>query len=178
MHKDDTTVFVDDKNIVQRDPTHIAHINDSVLRTVDSDNNHQSIQTFLSKPIVLVAGNFSTTDTYSFLNSYPMPYSAFQAPQGIMWLNKLSGIYGIRMDMRFRLVVNANRFQQGRYMMGWVPLASPLKSTSNLKELAFNNMHMATLTQRTQVPHVELDLCNDTAAELVFHMFLVKLLLM
>lgn len=167
VRRDDTTVFVDDSNIIQRDPSQIAHIDSSILEVQDSDNNTQNIISFLEKPIILATGNFNITDSFSFLNSYSMPYAAFAATQAPIWLNKLSGVYGIRMDMRFRLVVNANRFQQGRYILGWVPLASPVKTTSALKEIAFNNAHMATLVQRTTVPHVELDLCNDTAAELV-----------
>lgn len=162
----DTTKFVDDAHLVKRDLSHVSHVDESYLAINDTDFLEQSIKSFLEKPIVLATGTFSTTDTYSFLNNYSMPYAAFASSQGIVWTQKLAGIFGIRMDMRFRIVVNANRFQQGRYCIGWVPLAGCLKSLSSFKELNFNNSHMATLVQRTTVPHVELDLCNDTAAEL------------
>nr|QDH86675.1 MAG: hypothetical protein H4Bulk479_000002 [Picornavirales sp.] len=96
-----------------------------------------------------------------------MPLSAFGSTQGQLWKNKLSGFFGIRMDMRFRIVVNANRFQQGRYVIGWVPLAGMATTTSNFKAAFINNMHMATLVQRTTVPHVEFDLATETSAELL-----------
>lgn len=163
----DATVFVDDANIVTRDTSHITHIDNTILSLNDTNIDEQSIRTFLARPVILTTGNFNITDTYSFLNSFLMPYAAIQATEAVMWREKLRGIFGIRMDMVFRIVINANRFQQGRYCLGWVPLAGPLRSTSNLKELAVNNSHMATLTQRTTVPHVEFDLSTDTVAELV-----------
>jgi len=96
-----------------------------------------------------------------------MPLAAFNSTQGQLWKNKLTGFYGIRMDMRFRIVINANRFQQGRYIIGWVPLAGISPTTSNFKAVFVNNMHMATLVQRTTVPHVEFDLATETSAELL-----------
>lgn len=166
VDQNDTTKFVEDANLVTRDVSRIAHIDDTILKMSDTNFNEQSIVSFLSKPIKLASGTFNVTDSYSFLNNYSMPYAAFQSTQGILWREKLRGIFGIRMDMKFRIVINANRFQQGRYILGYVPLASPLKGVSSLKQLAFNNMHMATLVQRTTVPHVEFDLNTDTVAEL------------
>lgn len=163
----DTTLFVDDANIVERDMSHTTHIDNTFLDLQDTDSITQDIISFLAKPIVLATGSFATTDTYSFFNSYALPYAAFGTSQGIVWTQKLAGIFGIRMDMRLRIVTNANRFQQGRYMMGWVPLAGGLSSPSFFKEQAYNNTHMATLVQRTTVPHVEFDLSTDTSAELL-----------
>lgn len=163
----DTTVFVDDGNVVVRDPSHVAHIDDTILQMQDTNFDEQSIKTFLSRPIILRQGNFNITDTYSFLDSMSMPYAALTSANAVMWREKLRGIFGIRMDMKFRLVVNANRFQQGRYAMGWVPLAGPKRTTSSLKEISVNNSHVATLVQRTTIPRVEVDLASDTVAELV-----------
>jgi len=163
----DATVFIDDGTVVKRDESHVAHIDDTIMNLNDTNFDEQSIKSFLGRPIVFQQGLFNVTDTYSVFNSYSMPYTALQATQAVMWREKLAGIFGIRMDMRFRIVVNANRFQQGRYIMGWVPLASPYRSTSSLKELAFVQSHMASLVQRTTVPHVEIDLNADTTAELL-----------
>jgi hypothetical protein len=164
---EDVTVFVDDGNVVRNDTSAVSHISRSILQMNDTNFDEQSIKTFLARPIILKQGVFDITDTYTFFNSQSMPYTALQLPSAIMWREKLAGIFGIRMDMRFRIVVNANRFQQGRYIMSFMPLASPVRSTSGLKELAFNNAHMATLVQRTTVPRVEIDLANDTVGELV-----------
>ncbi len=141
---------------------------DSLLASVnDTQAFPQRLEDFLAKPIVLASGNFSTTDTYSFFNSLSMPYTALTNAQGAMYLNKLKGYFGFRANMRFKLVINANRFQQGRYMVGFTPLCSPGPTTSQLKNLAFNNMHNASLVQRTTVPHVEIDLATATSAELL-----------
>ncbi len=145
----------------------MAHINDRFLKYQNSNSDYQDIISFLAKPIVLTTGSFSTTDTYSFLQNYHLPYTAFTAAQGVLWTNKLAGIYGIRMDMRIRLVVNANRFQQGRYIIGWMPLCGMTRPTGTLKDTIVNNTHMATLVQRTTVHHSELDLNTDTTAELL-----------
>lgn len=167
IRQDDATVFVDDGNVVRNDTSAISHISRSILRLNDTNYDEQSIKTFLSRPIILRQNAFNITDTYSTFSAQSMPYTALQLPAAVMWREKLAGIFGIRMDMRFRIVVNANRFQQGRYIMSFTPLACPVRSTSQLKEFAFNNAHMATLVQRTSVPRVEIDLCNDTVGELV-----------
>lgn len=162
-----TTEFIDDADVVIRDETHIDHMDPQWLMQNDTQSVEQTLRSFLAKPIILNQNNFSTSDTYSFLNSYSMPYAAFTSSSGGLWLNKLLGFYGIRMDMRFKLVVNANKFQQGRYCLGWVPLSGSYPTTSNLKNTMFNNMHMATLIQRTTVPHVEIDLATETTCELL-----------
>ncbi len=162
-----TTKFIDDADIVQRDETNIDYMDPTFLNQNDTQMTEQTLIDFLRKPIVIAQNNFSTTDTYSFFNSYSMPYFAMNTANGALWVNKLTGYFGIRFDMRFRIVVNANRFQQGRYILGWVPMGGCAPSTSNLRQLLFNNMHMATLVQRTTVPHVEIDLATQTSAELL-----------
>jgi hypothetical protein len=162
-----TTTFLDNKDTVTRDESHIDHIDKQWLATNDTQAVEQTIIDFLSKPIVLASGSFSITDTYSFLNNYSMPLSAFTSPQGELWATKLRGFFGIRMDMRFRIVINGNRFQQGRYCIGFMPLAGANLVTSPLKGPLVNNMHMATLVQRTTIPHVEFDINTETSAELL-----------
>lgn len=162
-----TTTFVDDGQVTRRDESMIMsrdRIYDSIN---DTQGAEQKLIDFLQKPILLHSGNFSDSDTYSFLQSYSMPYYALTSSQGAMYLEKLKGYFGIAMDMRFRIVINATRFQQGRYCIGFVPTCSSAPSTSNLKQLLYNNMHMATLIQRTTVPHVEIDIATGTSAELL-----------
>lgn len=162
-----TTTFVDDNIVTKRDETYVSHINKSLINYSDLQMKEQSVIDFLAKPIVLSSGTFSVSDTYSFFNSIAMPYGAFTSAQAAVWNEKLKGYFGIRMDMRFRLVINANRFQAGRYCIGWTPLAGMKATTSNLKELTINNMHNATLVQRTTIPHVEIDINTGTSAELL-----------
>lgn len=160
-----TTTFVDDAQVVVNDTSYIAHIDNTLLSISNSMSYEQSIIDFLSKPVIVTSGTFSTSDTYSFLQSFLLPYGVFSTSN--MWKNKLTGFYGARFDMRFRIVVNANKFQQGRYCIGWVPLTGSAHTTSSLKQLNFNNFHMGTLVQRTTVHHTEIDLNSMTSAELV-----------
>jgi hypothetical protein len=162
-----TTTFVDDHKVVSQDETHITHIDSTMLRVFQSQAATDDIISFLKKPVKLFGGNFSISDTYSLLTNTRLPRSAFTTPQGVLWTEKLRGFFGIRMDMRVRIVVNANKFQQGRYCLGWVNHGAMTPTLSKLKNTDFQNMHMATLVQRTTIPHVELDLANDTAAEML-----------
>lgn len=160
-----STTFVDDGAMVSHDTSHFVRLKELFFRNSDNMPSEQGVIDFLKKPIVLVSGNFATTDTFSFLNYYSMPYAALTSTQGILWLQKLAGYFGIRMTMRFRLVVNANKFQQGRYCMGWIPFCGA--TYDSIKNTNTANLHMNTLVQRTTVQHVELDLNTDTSAELV-----------
>lgn len=169
-----TTDFVDDAMVVKRDDSANIHMDDMISRMNDTQIAETTLLDFLAKPIILSKGTFSITDSYSFFNSFSMPYAAFQTANSIVWRQKLAGYFGIRMDLVFKIVINANRFQQGRYILGWTPMTGASPTTSNLKQIAINNMHNATLTQRTTVPHVEFDLASDTSAELVIPYASVK----
>jgi hypothetical protein len=163
----DTTTFVDDGIIQKRDESHNFSISDMIIKVNDTQLLQQSVIDFLRKPVIVSNGTFSTTDTYSFFNSVLMPSTVLNSTQGTMWYNKLIGYFGIRMDMRFKLVVNGNRFQQGRYILGWTPLNGAISDSGNLRNISTNNLHNATLVQRTTVPHVEIDINTDTACELL-----------
>lgn len=162
-----TTQFVDDSVVVMRDESHVRHVDSSITKLSNPQESVDNLIDFLSKPIVLSSGTFALTDTFSIFNTFSMPYAALNGSSGLIWRQKLAGFFGIRMDMRFRIVVNANKFQQGRYIMGWTPLGGSSATTSNLKNFNFLYAHNATLVQRTTVPHVELDLSTNTVAELL-----------
>lgn len=125
----------------------------------------QTLKEFLAKPITIATGNFATTDVLTTITSTSMPYGIMSTAGGLMWRSKLNGYFGIRMTMNFRLVVNANRFQQGRYIMSFTHFGGG--TTNGTKtQLVNSNFRLPTLVQRTTVPHVEVDLNCDTAAEL------------
>jgi len=162
-----TTQFVDDRQIVTKDSSLDMHIDDTIDKLFDIQLVESTLLDYLAKPIVLAYGPLSTTDTYSIFNSYSMPYAALTSTPGLVWRQKLAGFFGMRMDMKFKLVVNANKFMQGRYIMGWTPTGGLAPNTSNLKGISWVYAHNATLTQRTTVPHVEIDLSLNTSAEMV-----------
>lgn len=118
---------------------------------------NQDIKSFLAKPVKITSGNFTSTDTFSTFSAVFLPLQAVDEP---VYGQKLAGFLGFRATMVLRMVVNANRFQQGRYMLIYVPVGGA--DTSLASHGIWVNDHLSTLVQRTTMPHVELDLCCDT----------------
>jgi hypothetical protein len=153
-----TTQFVADKNVVSAAkilPTQI----DSLVFDSSSDLTSQDVKDFLAKPVNILSGSFTTTDTVSTFAGLSCP-PVIAAKQ--VYARKLDGYLGFRATMVFRLVVNANRFQQGRYMLMYIPVGGADGASPRTTKWA--NDHQSTLVQRTTLPHVELDLCCDTEA--------------
>lgn len=117
----------------------------------------QDVKSFLAKPVKITSGNFSPTDTFSTFSAVFLPLQAVDEP---VYAQKLAGFLGFRATMVIRMVVNANRFQQGRYMLIYAPVGGA--DTSLASHGIWVNDHLSTLVQRTTMPHVELDLCCDT----------------
>lgn len=121
-----------------------------------------SIATFLAKPINISSGNFNTTD---LSGTFPQIYVPAQLIQKSVWRDKLSGYFGFRATMCFRLQVNGNRFQQGRYMLTFCPTGGA-SSGALTPGQAWVDLHSNTLKQRSQLPRVEIDINCDTEATL------------
>lgn len=114
-----------------------------------------------------MSGVFSATDTVSTF--YTAPYSQKFSPHDFIKpstvrSNKISGFLGFRATCIVRLVVNATRFQQGRYMLAYIPSGG--STPASTKGQDWNIAHWSSLIQRTQLPHVEIDLNCDTEIEL------------
>ncbi|QKE44121.1 hypothetical protein 2 [Forsythia suspensa dicistrovirus] len=122
----------------------------------------QDIESFLARPRKILAGNLATTD---LLNSFSL-FSAFSYLRSDPWYSKVKGIYGLRATTVLRFLVNGNPYIQGRYILAAIPRGGMEAYTgvSDYHTIA----HSYTLTQITQLPHVELDLNRDTSAILKF----------
>lgn len=120
------------------------------------------LKDFLERPHLLTSFTFSATDTAStFANVEPIT-----ALMGLPhFADKLKGRYILRCNIRVILQINASKFQAGRYIMAWVPSGGSKGSTFNAA--AWLKMHRHSLTQITQLPHVELDVNKDSQAELI-----------
>jgi hypothetical protein len=157
-----TTFNVDaDTNVVE---AHLPHLKTISVDYLDSATTYttQDIKDFLAKPYETQSGSLSTTDIPStFAQIEVLDVMVNTDP----YQSKLKGFLGIRADMIVRLVVNASRFQQGRYILFWVPFGGEGVAYSNATTVGIN-MRLATKTQVTQLPHVELDLSSDTEAVL------------
>lgn len=130
-----------------------------MLSRSSADTNEQSLKAFLAKPTILASGSFATTDTFGTFGKFTCPHDLLQNP---IFLNKLAGFLGFRATIVLRLQVNANKFQQGRYMLCFTHTGGSNPTTA-VGVLNYN-AHTNTLTARTQLPHVELDLSCDTEA--------------
>jgi len=128
-------------------------------------NVTNEIRDFLKKPILVTSGTLATTDVANTTRkfSYMVP-SGLVNVAGSIWANKVAGTLAFRGELHLTLQVNGNRFQQGRYILAWTPTGGGLYTQ------AYRNAHSATLTQVTQLPHVEIDVNCDTECTLVVPM--------
>jgi hypothetical protein len=132
----------------------------SLLVDASTDLHVQSIISFLAKPVIAQQGSFSVTDTASTFAAVPahVPF------QNDIHADKIRGFLGLRFDLVIRLVVNASRFQAGRYMIVWNPYGG---TDYTLKFAAMKTARIFRLTQRTTMPHAEIDISCDTELEFV-----------
>lgn len=116
---------------------------------------------YLKRPVILSSGSLAATDVATTFTSilYPsVPLSdALRA-------NKVLGLMFIRATSVFTLQVNANKFQAGRYILAVTPLGGQNSNVSSATESYL--MHRFTLTQTTQLLHVEIDLNCETEVTL------------
>jgi hypothetical protein len=136
-------------------------INSSLLSAAHT-GKEESIHDFLAKPFPLLSGVFQASDTSS---TFVRPLAFYDILSQEPYASKLKGFMGFRGDMVLRLVVNANRFQAGRYILGLCPYGG----TGNAKADAISyGSRFANLTTITQLPHVEIDLSTQTTATFEF----------
>jgi hypothetical protein len=160
-----TTQFVSDSNIVSATKSLAVDIDPSFINS-SSDSLSQEVKDFLQKPVIIASSTFATTDTYSTFAEFLSPNDILSANSSMM-ADKLKGYLGFRATTVLRLVVNATRFQQGRYNLQFVPTGGAIvAATGNSRNRV--NAITSTLVQRIQLPHVELDLNCDTEAILKY----------
>lgn len=116
----------------------------------------QDVSTFLAKPLEIATGTLNTTD------SFPATLARYRFPQDLIysnpiWYDKIRGNFGFRGTANFTLQVNCTPFQAGRYILAWIP------AVGSDSDVPFN-LHVNTLTELTQTPHVEIDLNCDSEA--------------
>lgn len=155
-----TTGFVNDMPTDTESPDNQGQINNIYFSKSSAVTDH-TVTRFLAKPVEITTGQFAIGDTVAtFPTQYRVPYALIN--NEICW-PKLQGYYGFRATMVLTLQVNAQRFQQGRYMLVYVPSGG---TVSDAKATEWFNTHAATITSRTQCPHVEIDINKQTSVEL------------
>jgi hypothetical protein len=122
-------------------------------------NNKNTIQDFLGRPFAYYQGNLASTDSAT---TFPRTWNLVSVLSNTYYLQKMQGFAGIRATLVVRLQVNANRFQQGRYILAWLPTVGADSDPISLNDRS--RMQAFSKTQITQLPHVELDINCDTEA--------------
>jgi hypothetical protein len=154
-----TTIFTDDASGQIAKMSMRTDINPS-LKSAAHTQPEETIHDFLAKPYPFLSGVLSSSDTSS---TFPRHVYFLDILSLEPYASKLKGFMGIRADMTVHLVINANKFQQGRYILGIVPYGG----TGYLKSRSITyGTRYANLTTITQLPHVEIDLSTETSAVL------------
>lgn len=123
-----------------------------------------SIEDFLSRPVILATYGLQATDTATTFPKLNI-LSAIRAA----YAEKLIGKYSMAFDLEFTIEVSGTRFQQGRYMFCYLPsfYFNGGTGTTDTTLSSWKVSHAATLTQCTQLQHVEVDISVDKTAKLV-----------
>lgn len=150
----------------------MSHPDSYVVKTVralindipaSSDSSFQvgpsgSIEDYLSRPFLILSGQFGAGDGAGTHANYRISDRLYL---NTALTQKVQGKYLSKFDIKLKLVVNADRFQQGRYILAGIPIAGSAENT-----VLWLNSHRHTLVQITQLPHVEIDLSTDSEVEI------------
>jgi hypothetical protein len=110
----------------------------------------QDIKTFLGKPYLLGQGTIGLATT-GLVDSWSFPSDIWANP---LYVDKLKGFLGMRGTIEVRLQTNANKFQQCRLLMAWIPQGQVMGVNPAIR---FVNLQTI-----TQLPHVEMDVNCDS----------------
>jgi len=146
-----TTTFNVDSGVVTNQEEHKITINRD-LYDISTDNYTQEIKTFLAKPFAIYSNSFAASQSVSTFPDIAFPNILFT---NTLMTKKLEGFFGFRATLVFTINVNASRFQQGRYIMAWIPTGGAVLNTKTQLDV---DAHKNTITQRTQLQRVEIDL--------------------
>lgn len=119
--------------------------------TIANDKMH-TISNFLERPIRIWSGQFSTSNTQEqLLYSGAFPEILLSDP---MYNEKIRGFVGLRANVEVTVQINAQKFQQGRLRLQYLPYQKYLSSKTELIN--------ATLTGKTSCPGVDIDVCGGS----------------
>lgn len=143
-----------------------AVINVAVPRSIgrnrgaaDFMNGNTDLARFLGRPKVISSGNLASTDTATTFSTYDWSSLIINT-----YADKLKGVFLFKADLVLRLVVNANPYQQGLYLLAFC-YTGGAASTEN-KGVNWIRAHRYSKVQIIQLPHVGLDIACDTEVTL------------
>lgn len=156
-----TTTLVDENTAQTIGTSHIASLtSDFTFGSMDT-NSQQDIGDFLKKPFLVASGVLSASDDATTFTPYNMPQYLLSQD---FFYQKLKGNLFFKGTLEFTLTVNANPFQQGRYLLTWCPTGGSRSDGAHSGQ--WIDAHTFSAMQRTQIPHVQLDLASQTRVTL------------
>lgn len=155
MEVQEIVTYEDNANVNKEELPGYVNIGPALKDSAVSQRIHD-IKNFLSRPVLCMSGVWSVNDAKeSTIANMPMPSSCFAS--SVMLREKLRGFYGFRAKMKIRVQLNAQRFQQGRLILHWLPhIPSP-------ERVNHANSHMTFITQQ---PRIDMD-ARDSDVELI-----------
>jgi hypothetical protein len=157
---DSTTTFLDDTLGEISTPIKTIPLDSQIVSDIHVGGTEDIIR-FLTRPTIIGHGQLGVSDTGIIASFDPFHEIAVDANKS----GKLFGNYMVKADISLKLVVNAVRFQTGRYILGLVPGGGANMVPANYTD--FYKMHTTNLQTITQLPHVEIDLGTQTHVELL-----------
>lgn len=125
---------------------------DSGLLATTTVGYEQGIKDFLAKPVIFYQGIWSTQTVNQILFTGDLPQGLLSTG---VFADKVRGFLGFRATIVLRLQVNANKFQQGKLLMHFLPCTTGY----DMPWTAYRNR---SLLSKTQQPGILLDACCDT----------------
>jgi hypothetical protein len=151
---DNTTKFVSESSGMTASMIKPIHMTKELLCAAKA--SEKDLKAFLANPVLVLNNTFHNTDTGA---TAPILDIDSQLTLNPIWQVKLYGFLGVRATAVIRLQVNTNRYQQGRYILAWIPsggATSTFNGAYNLSRRIFDKCSV------TQLPHVEIDLATQT----------------
>lgn len=133
------------------------------LLNMPDDGSEPTLKQFLAKPYIVQSGELQTTDLPTTFPNVRLSSAMYVNDH---YYKKIHGILSLRYTTVITLQVNANKFQQGRYILGFVPTGGMRDDGTNKNVTTWINMHRANKTQITQLHHVEIDINKTTEVQL------------
>lgn len=119
----------------------------------------QTLSDFMAKPFLMNGGSISTSQTANTLViAQSIAAAMMSVPQ---WTNKIQGFNLVRGTAVVRIIINASPFQQGKFLLHFLPCATEFTHS----DASYVGMHNVNLTTKTQQPSVTFD-CRESGAEL------------
>jgi len=151
----ETAKFDSDRVVVQKTLVNTMSPQSGDMASISESRSHE-IRNFLGRPVVLRQLQWTLTDpVMTNLTTLTLPDDLISHA---MYKEKLRGFLGFRADIVIRVQINAQRFQQGRLMLCWLPQGQLLGVRA---EVAHSD-----LTFCTQLPRIDFDLATDTDVSL------------